>query len=146
MVTIAYHWNKPLLIKRRGETHNIRHATCLGSDPMFSLSPSNGARLFSYGSWCDNTRVNGIGGTTAPCYTIRPPLGAPPGPYILRGQCGCWLSLGVMDRSNCILNKAIRPPKKTLCFRDFADYLFWNLKDFFYSEILKTPPFFPFFF
>ena len=30
--------------------------------------------------------------------------------------------------------------KKNLCFRDFAEYLFWNLKDFLYSEILKTAP------
>ena len=36
--------------------------------------------------------------------------------------------------------------KNKLCFRDSAEHLFWNLKDCFYSEILKTPPFFSFFF
>jgi len=36
----------------------------------------------------------------------------------------------------------VRPHKKKLCFRDSAEYSFWNLKDILYSEILKPPHFF----
>ena len=41
-----------------------------------------------------------------------------------------------------IYDTKAKAKKKRLCFRDSAEYLFWNLKDFFYSEILKTPPLF----